>query len=504
MSYYFKTKKLDISAGDPLVVVVNSKDAHEYGLHQGGKVHMCWKDICLYVAVDFSDSVVNPGEIGMFAEVWEKYRIPADDIVSLDIPHPPKSMESIRKKLRGESLTYDEIYQVMDDITNRRLSSIEMTYFAASSYNPGFNEQEIYYLTKAMAETGDILDFSDGDPSRKVIDKHSIGGIPAKGVTPVLVSICACFDGVVLPNTSSRAITTPAGTSDMLEVVMPVTLSKEEIMRVVREENACLVWGGSFDLAPADDFLINIERPLNIESHDKFLVSIVAKKAAMKLTHLLVDVPYGEGAKVIDKSEVEKVDESFRILCEKFGIKLDVYTRESMGPDGYGVGPTLEMRDLLRIFERHERRPKILESVIIDMTGRLLELADVVPVGKGASEARSKLESGEAEEKFWSIAMSQGAEKKIRSEDLILAEFTHEVKAEKSGIISRIGNREVVDIARGLGAPFIKEAGMYFHKLCGEEVKAGETVFTMYATSEERLEVGMEVMERVDGNMVKY
>lgn len=478
------------------MVVINTKDAHEFGLHQGDKVYLCWHDICLYVSVDFSDSIVNSGELGMFNEVWDKYNIPASDTISLTIPDPAKSLENIKKKIRGGRLTYKETREIMEDIAERRLSTIEMTYFAASSYNPGFNEDEIYFLTKAMAETGDLMDFSGGDPTKKVIDKHSIGGIPSKGVTSVLVPIVATFDNLVVPNTSSRAITTPAGTSDMLEVVMPVTLPKEEILRIVEQEGACLVWGGGMHLAPADDILINIERPLKMESYDKFLVSIVAKKAAMKITHLLIDIPYGPGTKVENISEVEKVQNHFETLCGKFGIKIDIYKRESLSPDGYGVGPLLEIRDVLRIFERHPERPVVLENLIVDMAGRLLELAEVASPGEGSQLARGKLESGEAEKKFWSIAFAQGAKKKVKSSDLIVAEFSHTVKADKTGIISRIGNRETVDIARALGAPFIKEAGMYFHKLVGDNISQGDPAVTLYATSSERLELGVEVMGR--------
>lgn len=495
MGYYLKSKKLDISAGDPLVVLLNSKDAENFGMHMGDKVYLCWHDVCLFVAVDFSDSLVRTGELGMFNEVWTKYGIPADDLVSISLTEPAKSHESIKKKMLGQTLTYDEIKGIMEDIAKRRLSTIMMTYFAAASYNPGFNDEEIVHLTKAMAETGDMLDFTGGDPAKKVVDKHSIGGIPAKGVTPLLVPIIASF-GLTIPNTSTRAITTPAGTSDMLEVVMPVSLTKEQIMTVVKKENACLVWGGGLDIAPADDILISIERPLNIESHDKFLVSIVAKKVAMKVTHLLIDLPYGDGAKVHDEAGAKDVSDRFINLCAKFGIKVSTYSRETHGPDGYGVGPILEMRDLLRIFERHERRPVELEKVALDMCGKLLELAEVAKPGEGFAMAQAKLESGEAIEKFWKIAAAQGATTRVSSDQLVAGDFELTVNSEKDGKIGWIGNREVVEIARALGAPFIKEAGLYFHRLRGDTVKVGEPLVTLYANCQERLDLGMEIYKK--------
>ncbi|MDD3661702.1 MAG: thymidine phosphorylase, partial [Candidatus Dojkabacteria bacterium] len=177
--------------------------------------------------------------------------------------------------------------------------------------------------------------------------------------------------------------------------------------------------------------------------------------------------------------------------------------REALSPDGYGVGPLLEIRDVLRVFERSPQRPQMLESLAIDMAGRLLELAGVVPEGQGNAMARAKLESGEAEEKFWSIALEQGAEKKVRSTDLIEAECSHTVAADHSGMISRIGNEEVVKIARALGAPFIKEAGMYLYKLQGDNVSSGEPLVTLYASSPERLEIGVEVLSQ-HKNFIEY
>lgn len=496
MAFYFESKKLDISAGEDLTVLINTKDAHEFGLHQGNRVYLCWKDVCLYVALDYTDSKVERGELGLFNEVWHDYGIPADDTVSLKLPDPPQSLEYIKKKLRGENLTYDEVYSIMEDVSQRRLGIIEMTYFDAASYSPGFNDKEVYYMTKAMAETGDIIDFSGGDPDKKVVDKHSIGGIPAKGITPILVPIVSCFDDLAVPNTSSRAITTPAGTSDMLEVIMPVSLSNEEILDVVDKENGCLVWGGGLHLAPADDILINVKRLLNMEAYETFLVSIIAKKVAMKVTHLLIDIPYGPETKVLNISEVEKVQDKFEELCGRFGIKVDVYKREALSPDGHGIGPLLEIRDVLRIFERHPERPVALENTAIDMAGRLLELAKVVDPGKGNEIARSKLENGEAKKKFWDIAMTQGAKKKIKSSDLTTAEFSHTIKSKKTGVIDQIENREVVEVARALGAPFIKKAGMYFPKLVNQNVQKGDPLVTLYATSKERLELGVEVFNQ--------
>src|SRR6266480_4520130 len=181
------------------------------------------------------------------------------------------AIETIRKKLVGKTLTYQEIYAVMDEIVHNRMGDILTTYFAASGYAKGFTDEELYYLTKAMVQTGEQLHFPG-----IVADKHSIGGVPGTRTTLIVIPIVAAA-GFLIPKSSSRAITTPGGTADDMEVLAPVTFTKQQIYRIVEKVNACIVWGGSVDIAPADDELIKVEEPLMFESFDKILVSIMAK-----------------------------------------------------------------------------------------------------------------------------------------------------------------------------------------------------------------------------------
>ena len=118
--------------------------------------------------------------------------------------------------------------------------------------------------------------------------------------------------------------------------------------------------------------------------------------------------------------------------------------------------------------------------------------------GNGASMAREILHSGEAAKKFWEIARAQGGSGPIKSEDIKLGEYTHEVVAEPgmSGKIDVISNREIVKVARALGTPFIKEAGIYLEKVRGDQVREGDVLMTLYATSPDRLELGKKALDR--------
>ena len=421
-------------------------------------------------------------------EIWNT----SNDVVMVDVVSNTTAIEAIKKKLLGGTLCYDEVHDIMTGIANRSLSTIEITYFAATSYSPGFTDQEVYYMTKAMAETGDKLDFTY--LKKKVVDKHSIGGIPAKGITPIMVPILACFD-LVIPNTSSRAITTPAGTSDVLEVLFPVTLSKEKIMETVEKTNACLVWGGGVDLAPADDVLINIQRPLHIEAYDQFVISIIAKKVATGIQYFLVDLPVGDGTKIHDEADIPLVAAQFKKLGKLFNISVDIYKRRPLGPDGNGIGPILEARDILYIFEKHPQRPQKIENVAIDMAGKILEMTGTVPVGMGYNMAKAKLDDGSAEKKFWEIGFAQGGSKKVHSSSLVLADFSHEILAPKSGVIAKISSKQVVKVCQILGAPFIKQAGIYFDKLDEQSIEQGERLMTIYSPSRRRIDLAKKYIE---------
>ena len=301
---YLLPKKLDI-LGDKssLEVYLNRFTADQYGIKEGDLMDLYFVGHETGATALITDTFVDDGHIGLPAALWNAMPISELDMVAVEIQGQANSVKFIRKKIKGERLSYDEIKEIMNDIAKRRLSPIEMTYFASTSYNPGFDDREMYDLAKAMADTGITLDFSA--KGGMVVDKHSIGGLPSKGVTPVIVSLMSSL-GFIIPNTSTRAITAPAGTTDVLETMMPVALSEEQIKRVVSETNGCLVWGGGLDLAPADDILIQIEKPLHIESYDKFVVSIIAKKLAAGCQYVLIDLPYGETAKV-PQEDVAKV-----------------------------------------------------------------------------------------------------------------------------------------------------------------------------------------------------
>lgn len=494
MGLYLKSKKLDLEGGKDLFVVINREDAEKIGLYDGDMAFLGYRDTEMYVKVILTDEEVREGEIGLYEELVDERFAPVDHKVFLDIPEPTETLEAIKKKMEGGRLNEEELMTIMEDIGKRKLRETEIAFFVGTFFNPGFNDEEIYWMTKGMAYSGETLNFkgirNNGD---MVVDKHSIGGTTGKGITPVLVSILAAND-LVCPNTSTRAITSSAGTSDILEVVMPVAIKKEQVIDVVKKTGACLVWGGSLYLAPADDEIINVERSLRIQEYQKVLVSIVAKKIAMGTTHVLIDLPYGKNTKIERPDDLEFLEREFKELFAKFGVKCFTIKRQIKGPEGNGVGPALEIREALRVLEQTDNRSQYLEDAVVDMAAILLENTQKAGKRQGKQLAKQTLKDGKALDKFWEIAKAQGQKEIIKSEEIEVGEKSEDIVSTKTGRIKEINTRVIVDIARALGAPKMKKAGMYLYKNAGDKVKEGEILATMYSETDSRLDQAKKIL----------
>jgi putative thymidine phosphorylase len=402
------------------------------------------------------------------------------------------ALDAIRKKLIGKSLSYDEIYAIMHEISEQKLGDVLTTYFAASGYSKGFSDTEIYYLTKAMIETGEKLSFKG-----IVADKHSIGGVPGTRTTLIVIPIVAAA-GFMIPKSSSRAITTPGGTADDMEVLSDVEFTKDEIYDIVKKTNGCIVWGGSFHIAPADDLLIHVEEPLLFESFDKILVSIMAKKIAFGSNHIIIDIPYGSSVKVHSLKDAKYLKEKFEALAKKFDVRLKCIVHKTEQPFGRGLGPLLETREALRVLEGVEERPLDLELRSLDLAGALLELCieDASPTlkdeiiktyGNPTAWATHLLYSGEALKKLKEIIKAQKGDPDVTSERLEAGKFSFAVKAHAPGSIDQINSKNATIMCKILGNPKDKKAGIYLHKKIGDSVKKGDVLYTIFAEKEYNL-----------------
>lgn len=410
-----------------------------------------------------------------------------------------QALKAIQKKLVGRRLSYKEIYAIMDEIANDRLGDVLTTYFAASGYSKGFTYDEIYYLTKAMVETGERLQFKG-----IVADKHSIGGLPGTRATMIIIPIIASA-GFLIPKSSSRAITTPAGTADSMECLASVTFDEKDIYKIVEKTNACIVWGGSFKIAPADDEIIQVEEPLGLESFDKILVSVMAKKIAFGSNHVVIDIPYGKTMKVHHKEDAEALARKFKYLARKFDIELEPVITSSKEPAGQGIGPLLEAVDALKVLEQEETRPIALEEKSLHLASILLGLCLKDAEGAVKEEggryetplewAKDILQSGRAHKKMMEIIDAQKGDPTIISKQLRAGPKVNEVKSDRTGNIKHINSRNISIIAKILGAPQDRKAGLYLHKRVNDEIKNNEVLLEMYSANDHKLAEAIDSLE---------
>ncbi len=387
------------------------------------------------------------------------------------------AVKTIQKKLLGKKVSYHEIYNLMDEISHNRLDEVLTTYFVASSFKEGFTPEELYHFTKAMVETGETLKF-DGI----VADKHSTGGLAGTRTTMIIVPIVAAA-GFKIPKTSSRAITTPAGTADVMELIANINFTPKQAEAIVEKTGGCIIWNGKLGLAPADDIIIRVEAPLMFESFDKIIISIMAKKIAVSTNHLILDIPVGKTMKIKHFSDAEKVAQKFTVLGKHFGMKVITDINESLEPCGRGVGPYLEAKDVLSVLEQKRDRPLKLEAKALRLAGKLLDICfqDSGINKNGEDEALKILSSGVAFNKFREIVGAQGGNKEISFSNLISPAHKKVVLSGSSGKIREINNFNLNTLAKILGAPKDKYAGIYLLKKMDESVTKGEPILLFYS-----------------------
>ena len=341
----FKVKNIEISTGDTLVALINKKDAHKYDLHRNDRIRITnGNQVCVTAIIDFAenDDIIPQSSIGLFKEAAKKLNTKKDHKVKVEMERKPESVNLIKKKLNGEKLSYEDFKRIVTDISEQRLTAIEITYFVAGCYTHELSTKETYYLTKAMIDTGEVLRF----PDHIIMDKHCIGGVAANRTTAVVVAIIAAA-GYMIPKTSSRSITSAAGTADTIEYLCNVNMTGDRLKEVVHKTKGCLAWGGALNLAPADDKIIRVESPISLDPTGQLIASVLAKKKSVSANHVLIDIPVGRGAKIEDIREAKKLKKKFQKIGRLLKMKMRVIITDGSHPIGNGIGPALEARDIL-------------------------------------------------------------------------------------------------------------------------------------------------------------
>jgi len=435
-------------------------------------------------------SIVACGELGLSKAAFAQIGVEDGHTVTVAQAEPPESIGALHRKLGGERLNLQDFQAIVQDIAEHHYSKIELTAFVVATNRDELDREEVYFLTQAMIGVGRHLNWHES----LVVDKHCIGGIPGNRTSMLVVPIVAAH-GMLCPKTSSRAITSPAGTADTMEVLANVQLPVEQLQDIVRQHRGCLAWGGTANLSPADDVLISVERPLSLDSPGQMVASILSKKISAGSSHLVLDIPIGPTAKVRSMPEAQRLRRLFEYVARRMQLSLDVVITDGRQPIGFGIGPALEARDVMRVLENDPRAPMDLRQKSLRLAGRLIECDPDVRGGDGFAIARDILDSGRALAKMNDIINAQGS-KGFDHNHPGLGSLTFEVHAPQAGVVVGIDNVQLARIAGLAGAPKVKNAGVDVLCKLGDTVQAGDLLYRVHASFPADLEFARQACKK--------
>lgn len=494
-----KVQPLQIKTGK-YKVVLNTEDAKEIGVRGGDRVQL--KDHSYLTGIVEIGDMIPKGTVGVYQECCEKLGEVCPLTIDIVPTSKPISIEFIKKFMDHQKLDQEEIAQIVQDIVRDNLSDVEMAAFVTSSYIHGMSIDEVEWLTRSMIETGEKIEFE----THPIVDKHSIGGVPGNKISLLVVPIIAA-NGLLIPKTSSRAITGAAGTADLMEVLAPVEFSADEIKAITEKVGGIIAWGGATNIAPADDKLIRAEYPLSIDPRCQLLASILAKKGAVGADSVVIDIPTGIGTKVPSMQEGRKLARDLIDLGERLGMNVECAMTYGASPVGRTVGPAIEVREAMKVLETMQGPNSLIEKSTA-LAGILLEMGGIALKGHGKELAMETLRSGKALNKMKEIVEAQGGNPDIVHTDIKPGEHRADLASPADGYVIEFDNKRIVEIARLAGAPIDKGGGVWIHKKKGEMVKKGEPLITIFADKSWKLTNALKNAEKdypiiVEGMMLE-
>jgi AMP phosphorylase len=500
-----KVKEINFETGNTKDVVLNIKDAQKLGQKAGERIivkntHSKSLEDKYWVAIlqiDYSNSLVHPGEIGVFLDILKEKKDLIDNmILSIKPADPPDSFKYIQKKIRGTKLTTEEINSIINDAVSGSLSRIDLAAFITAVSINGMDNEEMTALTYAESRSGELFDFGP-----EVYDKHSTGGVPGNKVTLIIVPIVAAA-GLTIPKSSTRAITSPSGTADSMEVLAPIAFDAEKLKSIVSKEKACIIWGGALNTSPADNILIEIERPLHMDPVGLMIPSILTKKLSLGVKKLVLDIPVGEGTKFPTPDNGKQFAYLFKEIAKNVGIEAECALTLAHQPIGHAIGPGLEAKEALTLLMDYSAGPNSLIEKSTDLAGILLEMGGKAQKGQGQNLAKEILRSGKAYEKMKRIIEVQGGNPELKPKDIKLGPHSKEFFAIKAGHITGVNNAIINSIAKATGCPHSKNSGVEIFKKQGARIKEGDLIFRIHSDSQNKLKKAEKIYNSTGGPII--
>ena len=383
----------------------------------------------------------------------------------------------IQNKISGSSLNYIGYKRTISEILANRFDDQHVKNFLVA-ITETLTRKETVHLARARAEFSDYINWE----TELVVDKHSMGGVPGSRITLIVIPIVAAY-GMTIPKTSSRAITSAAGTADAMEVLARVDLDRDDVLRVVRKTSGCIAWNGRLNHSRIDTLMNKITRPLRLDSLKWSVASILSKKLAAGITHCTIDIPLGPFAKVKTQSDANKLKDLFHYVGESLGLILNVKITNGLIPVGKGIGPALEARDAVAVLKNTPDAPSDLRKKALEFASAIIGFNSAISSVEAETLANNLLDTGKAWDTFSEICAEQGPP----PQPIKIGAYSITVEADTTGTLDTINCFHLAGIARESGAPLDKGAGIDLFARVGENITQGQPLYRIYSSSEQAL-----------------
>ncbi|WP_339261899.1 thymidine phosphorylase [Lysinibacillus sp. FSL K6-3209] len=397
-------------------------------------------------------------------------------------------VQLFEKKKQGKELTQAEIQYFVEGYTTGAIPDYQASSLLMAIRLLGMTDEETFYLTKAMIESGDVIDLTSIEGFK--IDKHSTGGVGDKVtliVTPIIASL-----GIPVAKFSGKGLGITGGTIDKLESIrgFKTELSSQEFIDNVNKHKIAVA-GQTGNLVPADKKLYALRDVTGtVDSIPLIAASIMSKKIASGADGIVLDVKCGSGAFMKTEEEAKKLAEAMTAIGEKLGRKVVAHISDMDNPLGKMIGNKLEVVEAYALLKGRleETHADLLEECII-ISSLMYQIAAGVDETTAVAAVKKVMEDGSAAAKFEEFIVAQGGD----LADIVQNDTTHKVavKAASEGVVASINALMIGEASVSLGAGRLTkessldyDAGIQLVAKKGDRVSADETIAYLYSNSE--------------------
>lgn len=454
-------------------------------IHKGSKTIFAFLQIV-------EDDVLALDEIGLNEDAFKALNMSEGTEVYVSMAAPSLSTQSLRRKIAGEILTSSEYMDIIKDIASGRYSKMDIAAFLVACTS-SMSATELVSFTEALVAQK-VLHW---DEKSMVVDQHCLGGVPANKTDLVILAIVSAY-GLPMAKTCIRSLTSCAGVADTMGVLANVDYNTSKFQKLVRANNGAIVNYDVLEETKVNHLLHDVRSQLGINQNELVIASILAMMISSGVSHLVLDVPVGENARVHSTNEAIRIRKQVEYIGDMLGLSIDVVITDGSEPIGNGIGAVLEARDVMKILRNKEDAPIDLKEKSLFLAGRVLEFDPQLRGGQGYAVAKEILENGRALEAFQRIVNAQGVH-----EVPALGQYVREVVAPYDGIVSAVNNTIINKIGVYAGATQCLGSGVDLHKKIGDKVKAGDVLYTIYSCNAADFDVVSQLVEQDNGYLIE-